>query len=185
VSVPELLVRRATEMTVRDGCNGCGAVSVDLAEGELPLEGLNLPLTVDTPLVIPVGMGITLSVDALQIAEEWGYLEWHVIDDNEARLRVTATIEFVGTDDPGTEDVDPTRLVSSHLVGLNPQNPISSDADPFARHGSQRLDRVGEILTEDNRPEQIVLRWSVEWQHPVGDPITIPLEDLTDLGSLS
>jgi hypothetical protein len=183
-SAPELRARRATEMTVRAGCNGCGAVSVDMAEGETLLEGLDLPLILDSPLIIPVRTGIALSVDSLQVADEWGFLEWHVIDDNDARLRVAATIEFVGTDDPGTDDADPTRLVSSHLVGVNPQNPISSNPNPFARRGSERLDRVGEILTEDNRPEQIVLRWSVEWQHPVGEAITIPLEELTDLGSL-
>lgn len=185
LSAPQLLVRRATEMTVRAGCNGCGAVSVDMAEGELPLEGLDLPLVVDTPLLIPVGTGITLSIDSLQIAEEWGYLEWHVIDDNDARLRVSATIEFVGTDDPRTDEVDPTLLLPPHQIGLNPQNPISSNPGPFARHGLVRMDRLGEILTADNQPEQVVLRWSVEWQHPVGDALAIPLEEVTDLGTLS
>ena len=185
VSLPRLLARKATEMTVRAGCNGCGAVSVDLAEGELLLDGLELPLTVETPLLIPVGTGITLSIDALQVAEEWGHLEWHVIDDNDARLRVSATIEFAGTDDPGTDDVDPTLLVPPHLVGVNPQNPVSSNAGPFARHGVVRLDRLGEILTADNQPEQIVLRWSIVWQHPVGEPSEIPLVDINDLGALS
>lgn len=184
VSAPKLLARRATEMTVRTGCHGCGAFSVDMAEGEVLLEGLELPLTIEPPLFIPVGTGITLSIDLLQIADEWGFLEWHVVEENDARLRVAATIEFVGTDDPGTDDVDPTLLVPSHLIGLNPQNPISSTPGPFARHGSARLDRVGEVLTEENQPEEIVLQWSVEWQHPVGDPITIPLENATDLGSL-
>lgn len=184
-SIPQLLVRRATEMTVRASCNGCGAVSVDMAEGELPLEGLDLPLVVETPLLIPVGTGITLSIDSLHIAAEWGHLEWHVIDENDARLRVSATIEFVGTDDPGTDDIDPTVLLPPHLIGINPQNPTSSDPGPFSRHGSVRLDRLGEILTADNQPEQIVLRWSVEWQHPVGSALRIPLDDVTDLGSLS
>jgi hypothetical protein len=184
-SAPELQVRRATEMTVRSGCSGCGAVSVDMAEGEMVLDSLELPLTIEAPLLIPVGTGITLSIDALQIAEEWGHLEWHVIDDNDARLRPTITIEFAGTDDPGTDDVDPTQLIPPRLIGPNPQNPISANPDPFSRHGVSRLDRVGEILTVDNQPEQIVLRWSVEWQHPVGDAITIPLDGLTDLGSLS
>lgn len=183
--VTELRLRRATEMSVRTGCNGCGAVSVDMAEGEVILDGLERPFAIDEPLLISVGIGITLSIDELQVTDEWGYVTWHVIDENDARLRVTLVVAFEGTDDPATEAVDPTLLVPPGVRGLNQQNTGYTNDGDFAENGSDGLDRVGELITDDNQPEQLVLRWTVEWQHPVGDPITLPLDNMIDLGTIS
>lgn len=185
VSVPELRVRQATEMVVRSGCNGCAATSVDSAAGEIALDGSGLPYSIDEPLIITVGTGINLVLDSLEITDEWGFAEWRVVDDNDARLRVNLVVVFEGTDDPATEQLDPTLLVPLHYIGPSQQNPVAANPEPFSRDGSVRLDRVGEIMTEQNRPEQIILQWDVEWQHPVGDPITLPLDAVVDLGSIS
>jgi hypothetical protein len=184
ISAPQLEVREATEMRVRTGCNGCAAFSVDAAEGELALDALPLPFAMAEPLFIAVGGGINLSIEDLQITDEWGFLRWRIIDNNDARLRVSPRIIFVGTDDPATEEVDPTRLIPDSIRGINQQNPLGSNAEPFARQGTIGLDRVGEIMAADNRPQQVVLRWSVEWQHPVGDPVVLPLDELIDLGTI-
>jgi hypothetical protein len=183
-SVPELRARQATDMVVRSGCNGCAATSVDMADGEMPIDGLDLPYSLTDPIFVPVGTGITVAIHSLEFGEEWGYAAWHVLDENDARLRVSLIIVFEGTDDPATEDVDPTLLVPASFQGLNQQNPIGRSPDPFTRAGSTSLDRVGEIMSADNQPDQILLRWSVEWQHPVGEPISLPLDDVADLGSV-
>ncbi len=183
LSDPELLVREATEMTVRTSCNGCAATSVDRAEGEVVLEDAVLPYSSLEPLVIEVGSGIQLSIDEVIATDEWGFATWHLVDDTEARTRVSLVIAFEGTDDPASEEVDPTLLVPARLMGPTPQNAIAGEPGAFTRNGSEQLDRVGEILSDENRPEQIVLRWVVEWQRPVGDPVLLSLEDTADLGS--
>ena len=185
VSVPELRVRRATEMVVRTGCNGCAAVSVDAADGEVPIDGLPLPYSLPDPIFITAGPGITLSIDVLEITDEWGYAEWHILDQNDARVRLSLVIRFEGTDDAATEEVDPTLLVPGARQGPSQQNPIGGSLDPFTRNGTQGLDRAGEIMSADNQPDAMVLEWNIEWQHPVGDPVTLPLADVADLGSIS
>lgn len=183
-ATPQLQVREATEMTVRTGCNGCAAFSVDAAEGELVIDALPLPYTMAEPLFIAVAGGVNLAIEELQITDEWGYLRWRIIDTNDARLRVTPRIIFDGTDDLATAEVDPTQLIPDSVRGINQQNPLGSNAEPFTRQGTIGLDRIGEIMSADNRPEQVVLRWNVEWQHPVGDPVVLPLDDLVDLGTI-
>ncbi|MEA2000965.1 MAG: hypothetical protein U9N84_03635 [Actinomycetota bacterium] len=178
---PELRVRRATEMVVRSGCNGCAASSVHSADGEIVLEGFDRPYAITEPIIVGVGRGINLSIDELQITDEWGYATWHAIDETDARLRTTLIIVFEGTDDPGTEQIDPTLLVPPHVLGLAPGQAVLGNPDPFSRDGWIGLDRTGEIITTDNQPDQLVLRWTVEWQHPVGDQISLPLEGITDL----
>ena len=183
-SVPRLLVREATEMEVRTSCNGCAATSVDMAEGELFLDGTAVPYASSEPLVLPVGAGINISIEELQLADEWGYAKWRILDPNDARVRVILRVVFVGTDDPATENVDETQLVPPYLVGPTLQNQVGANPEAFARDGTVRMDRIGEILSADNQPEGLSLRWLVEWQHPVGDPITLPLDDVLDLGEI-
>jgi hypothetical protein len=184
ISAPELHVRQATEMVVRSGCHGCAATSVDMAEGEVVLEGATVPYRSTEPLLISVGSGLNLSIDELHAADEWGYAAWHLIEENDGKARVSLSIVFEGTDDPATNDIDSTALVPANRVGPSPQNPVAGSLGPFGRTGTQQLERVGEILSEDNQPERLVLRWSVEWQHPVGDPVALPVVDLFDLGSV-
>ena len=183
-SVPRLLVREATEMEVRASCNGCAATSVDMAEGELALDGSVVPYESTEPLLLPVGAGISLSIDELQLSDEWGYAQWRILDQNDARVRVILRVIFVGTDDPATEDVDETQLVPPYLLGPTPQDQVTANPEAFTRDGAVRLDRVGEILSAENQPEELLLRWLVEWQHPVGEPITLPLDDVLDLGEV-
>lgn len=184
ISGPELLARQATEMTVRTSCSGCAATSVDMADGEVMLEGASLPYTNTEPLLISVGSGLNLSIDELQATPEWGFAAWRLLGENDATVRVSLAVVFEGTDDPASEELDPTLLVPPHWMGPTPQNTIGGNPGPFSRRGTQQLDRVGEILSESNQAEQIVLRWTVEWRHPVGDPIPLPLDDVADLGSI-
>ncbi len=179
---PQLIVRQASAMVVRTGCQGCGATSVDEAGGELELPGLERPYAIDEPILIDVGSGITLSIDRLDFTDEWGYLEWHVIDENEARIRPDIRVVFAGTDDPAFEGPNPTQLIPEHLFGASQQNPTTANPQPFTREGWLLLDRAGELISDENSPTGLLLTWSVEWQHPVGEPVTLPLDDLTDLG---
>jgi hypothetical protein len=182
VSAPRLTVRQSTEMVVRTGCQGCGASSADEASGEVSLDGLARPYELTAPMFIDVGAGITLSIDHLKFTDEWGYLEWHIIDDNDARMRTSIRIVFVGTDDPGIEGTNPTQLIPQSLFGASQQNPTVANPDPFTRGGTQLLDRVGELVAADNLPASLLLAWTVEWQHPVGEPIELSLAGITDLG---
>ncbi|MCP3994270.1 MAG: hypothetical protein GY722_04280 [bacterium] len=182
VSGPSLLVRRSSEMVVRTGCQGCGAVSAHEASGDVPLDGLALPYASGEPILIDVGGAITLSVDHLEFTDEWGYVEWHITDENEGRIRADLWVVFEGTDDPASEDITPTQLIPDYLFGPSQQNPAAANPQPFARSGTLILDRVGEPLSEDNSPASLSLHWTVQWQHPVGEPILIPLDGTVDLG---
>lgn len=178
----ELIGRQATTMVVRSGCNGCGATSADVASGEIVLDGLERPYSITEPLLIPIGDGITLSIDQLDIADDWGYATWHVIDENDAVVRVNLVVTFAGTDDPGREGANPTQLLPPQLFGVSQQRQTTPNPDPFARDGSVGLDRAGELLSAANQPTALLLEWSAEWQHPVGDVIVLPLAGLTDMG---
>lgn len=182
VSGPSLRVRRSSEMVVRTGCQGCGAVSAHESSGDVDLEGLDRPYASSEPILIEVGGAITLSIDRLEFTDEWGYVEWHVIDENEGRVRADLRIVFDGTDDPGIDEINPTQLISEGLFGPSQQNPIAANPQPFARRGTLILDRVGELISADNSPTSLRLHWTVEWQHPVGEPIVIPLDGTLDLG---
>ena len=182
VSGPSLLVRRSSEMIVRTGCQGCGAVSAHEASGDVPLNGLALPYRSSEPILIEVGGAITLSVDHLEFTDEWGYVEWHILDENEGRIRADLRIIFDGTDDPARDDINPTQLIPQSQFRPSQQNPIAANPLPFARSGTLILDRVGELISADNNPTSLRLHWMVEWQHPVGDPIVIPLNGTEDLG---
>ena len=181
-SAPSLTARRASEMVVRTGCHGCGATSVDEETGEITLAGIARPYAIAEPLAIDVGAGIALSVDHLEFTNDWGYAEWHVVDANDAILRTSLRIVFEGTDDPARDDIQPTQLIPQNLFGASQQNPTVANPEPFARSGSLLLERAGELISADNSPTSLVLRWTVEWQHPVGEPIAIPLANITDLG---
>ncbi len=61
-------------------------------------------------------------------------------------------------------------------------SPSTMNPDIFTLGGSIGLDRRGELLSDQNQPSSLVLEWTAEWQHPVGQPISIPLVDITDLG---
>ena len=169
-------------MVVRTGCQGCGATAADRAEGELILEGLERPYSLDNPLLVGVTPGLTLSIDSLDFTDEWGYVTWHVIDENEARLRVEIRIVFDGTDDPDRDGTNPTLLIPNHLFGTSQQNPAPANPRSFMRSGDQQLERIGELITDENQPGALILRWSVEWQHPVSEPVELPLGDDIYLG---
>lgn len=181
-SSPRLLARRSSEMVVRTGCQGCGAVSAHEASGEVVLEGLARPYEIGEPLRIDVGSAITLSVDRLEFTDEWGYVEWQVFDENEGRIRADLRVIFEGTDDPSSDGVNPTQLIPEILFRPAQQNPIAANPQPFARSGALVLDRVGELISDTNGPTSLLMRWTVEWQHPVGEPIVIPLDATVDLG---
>ena len=178
----DVVVREASPMVVRTSCNGCGATATDQTSGEVTLDGLAEPYSLIGPLLIEVAAGITLSIDELGFDSEWGYVVWHVIEDNEVRLRPEIRILFEGTDDPDRDGDNPTQLVPEHVLGASQQNPAPANIQSFTRSGSLQLERVGELITGDNRPTAFVLQWSTEWQYPVGDPIEFTISEATYLG---
>ena len=181
---PNLVVRRSSPMVVRTGCQGCGATAVDNAAGEVTLPGIGRPYSLDEPLLISVATGLTLSVDTAEFTDEWGYIEWRVIDENDARVRVDVRIVFDGTGDPESNGENPTALLPTHLFSTSQQNPTPFNPRSFTRSGALQLERVGELINEENQPTAIRLTWVVEWQHAVGERIVLSLDGVTDLGNL-
>ncbi len=179
---PNLIVRQASEMVVRTGCQGCGASSSNEASGEVALEGLERPYELAEPLMIDVGGAITMSVDHLQFTDDWGYVEWHIIDENDGRVRADIRIIFAGTDDPAVEGTNPTQLIPENRFRASQQNPTMANPQSFTRDGELLLDRVGELISAENVPTMLLLQWTVEWQHPIGEPISLSLADITDHG---
>lgn len=179
-----ILVRRASEMVVRTGCQGCAAVSAHEAHGEIVLPSVARPFTLDAPMLIEVGPDITLAIDRLEFTDEWGYGEWHVINENAARIRPELRVTFTGTDDPAIEGTQPTQLIPTHMLGTNQQSPTTANSQPFARSGTVELDRRGELVSEANAPSSLVLEWTVEWIHPLGEPVELTIDGTADLGVL-
>jgi len=180
-----LIVRRGTEMVVRTGCQGCAAISTHEASGDITLDGLEIPYELDSPMLVDAGSGIVFSIDQLQFTDEWGYAEWHIVGDNEVRLRVQLRVVFEGTDDPELAGTRATQLVPINLIGTSQQSPTTANTEPFTRSGFSLLDRAGELLSNDNSPTSLALSWSIEWLAPVGTPVTLPLSAVVNLGAVS
>jgi hypothetical protein len=179
-----LIVRRGTEMAVRAGCQGCAAVSTHEASGDITLDGLEIPYELDSPMLIDAGSGIVFSVDQLEFTDEWGYAEWHIVGDNEQRLRTQLRVVFEGTDDPDVAGTQTTQLVPVNLITTYQQNPTTANTEPFTRSGFSLLDRAGNLLNGDNKPTSLALSWSIEWLAPVGAPVALPLSAVVNLGAV-
>lgn len=168
-----LAVWRGTAVEARDGCNGCGSRSVDRTEGESLVEFAGLPAEIPGPLRIELVDGLEVRIENLAAAEEWGYADWALVGDMAATARVAIEVEFVGTDDPSAEGDNPTMLVPYDRAPIQYGVGHPRAAPPFERAGSIRLTRVGEPVGGDNHPIALAVSWSVEWIHPVGEPIPL------------
>ena len=71
-----------------------------------------------------------------------------------------------------------------HLFGTSQQNPAPANPQSFTRNGTLQLERVGELIAEENQPGSLVLSWSVEWQHPVGEQVELPVGEDIYLGTV-
>ncbi len=168
-----LAVWRGTAVETRDGCNGCGSGSADRTEGEALFEIAGLPTVIPGMGTIELGQGFEVQIGDLTAAEEWGYAEWALTGDTATTARVAVEVTFVGTDDPSAEGDNPTRLVPYDRAPIQYGVGHQRTAPPFARGGSIRLTRVGEPIGGGNQPTAIGVSWSVEWIHPVGEPIPL------------
>ena len=114
------------------------------------IEGQRLELTTGDVVVI----------DGLTIGDGWGWLDWST--ERSAVAKVETIVTFVGTDDPGTEDVvDPTQLLSPHLVPLRPVTGVPPLGPLYGFTGSDRLARFAEPLSTSNAPTAISVEFRV------------------------
>ena len=168
-----LVVWQGTAIETRDGCSGCGSWSIDRADGDSLVEVSGLPTVIPGMLTVELGQGLELQIGDLTAAAEWGYTEWVLTGDTAATARVAVEVTFVGTDDPSAAGDNPTRLVPYDRAPIQYGVGHPRTAPPFARAGSIRLTRVGEPIGGDNDPTGLAVSWSVEWIHPVGEPVPL------------
>lgn len=105
-------------------------------------------------MMIDFGDGRVVVIDELTIGDGWGWVEWSTLGGAVATVDIVITFE--GTDDPGSDTIDPTRLASAHLqppgfAGVVVPPPL------YGFTGSGSLVRVGEPLTSMNSPTAITV----------------------------
>jgi hypothetical protein len=130
-----------------------------LSSGASTSHTLTLDLDATVPqvlggMMIDFGDGRVVVIDELTIGDGWGWIEWSTLGGAVATVDVTVTFE--GTDDPGSDMIDPTRLASAHrpppgFFGVRVPPPLSGFT------GSASLVRVGEPLSSMNSPTAITV----------------------------
>ncbi|HSJ72460.1 MAG TPA: hypothetical protein VLA29_12530 [Acidimicrobiia bacterium] len=149
-----------------------------LASGETTSHTLTLELDASVPqvlggMMIDFGNGRVVVIDELTIADGWGWVAWSTLGDAVAMVDVIVTFE--GTDDPGSDMIDPTRLASAHL-----QTPgfFGAQVPPplYGFTGSASLVRAGEPLSSVNSPTAITVDITATVPDSVvqGSPIPLP-----------
>lgn len=147
-----------------------------LSSGETTSHTLTLELDANVPqvlggMMIDFGDGRVVVIDELTIADGWGWVEWSTLGDAVALVDVTVTFE--GTDDPGSDIIDPTRIASAHTPGF-----FGVQVPPplYGFTGSASLVRVGEPLSSMNSPTAITVDVTATVPDSVvqGSPIPLP-----------
>ena len=133
----------------------------------------SVPQTVEGQrLELPTGDVVV--IDGLVIGDGWGWLDWST--ERSAVAKVDAIVTFVGTDDPGTDDVvDPTQLLSPHLVPLRQGTGVPPLAPLYGFTGSERLARFAEPLSTSNAPTAITVELRVTVPGDIARGSEIPL----------
>jgi hypothetical protein len=128
------------------------------------IEGQRLELTTGDVVVI----------DRLTIGDGWGWSEWST--ERSAVAKVDVVVTFVDTDDPGTDDVvDPTQLLSPHLVPLRQGTGVPPLAPLYGFTGSDGLARFAEPLSTSNAPTAITVEFRVTVPADIERGTEIPL----------
>ena len=122
---------------------------------------------------LEVGDAVVL-VEELSIGDGWGWVDWSVEEGTVARVETIVT--FIDTDDPATEDVDPTTLTPAHLRTIS-QGSGSRPLPPlYGFSGSEQLVRSGEPLGASNPHTAIEVEFRVTVPLDVSprSPIDLP-----------
>lgn len=127
-----------------------------------------------TDIRIDIGDGNAVFVHSLSIGDGWGHISWTV--EGDMPVRVDTTVTFVGTDDPGSDDIFETRLTPAHMrqiaqgTGTAPMPPL------YGFSASQPLVRSGEPLSGTNAPTSISVSIVVTRPESIGEgaPIEVP-----------
>ena len=147
-----------------------------LSSGATTSHTLTLELDASVPqvlggMMIDFGDGRVVVIDELTIGDGWGWVEWSTLGDAVAMVDVTVTFE--GTDDPGSDVIDPTRLASAHTPGF-----FGVQVPPplYGFRGSASLVRAGEPLSSTNSPTAITVDVTATVPDSVvqGRPIPLP-----------
>jgi hypothetical protein len=150
-----------------------------VAVGESITETFTIKLDASVPQAIEgrrleLTTGDVVVIDGLTIGDGWGWLDWST--ERSAVAKVETIVTFVGTDDPGTEDVvDPTQLLSPHLVPLRPGTGVPPLGPLYGFTGSDRLARFAEPLSTSNAPTAITVEFRVTVPADIARGTEIPL----------
>lgn len=126
----------------------------------------------ETDFSIEVEPGVTVD-GVVTIGDGWGYVDWSLAGGVAAKLDVLVT--FVGTDDPGTEEADETRLIPGHLRTLSQGIGAVEAAPLYGFDASYQLYRVGEPLNPANEPTSILIEFNADVVVTVGEPVLVGL----------
>lgn len=120
----------------------------------------------------------SLVFDRVDLEAAWGLVAWHLEGEGRARARITTDVTLVGTDDPATEEADPTALRSRHIAPQYPSQLHRPGTPTYDRQGSDQLVPVGEPVTESNAASGVEAVIDVELVVPSDDRVEIPVGEV-------
>lgn len=147
-----------------------------LSSGRATSQTLTVDLDATVPqvlagMMIDFGDGMVVVIDGLTIGDGWGWVEWST---QGGAAIVDVIVTFEGTDDPGSDMIDETRLASAHrqppgFFGVPVPPPL------YGFTGSASLVRVGEPLSSTNSPTAITVDITATMPDAVVQASPIPL----------
>lgn len=149
------------------------AVGESVSESFVIEVGPTVPQTISGQR-LELASGEVVVIDGLTIGDGWGWLDWSA--EESVVAKVDTVVTFVGTDDPGTDDLDPTQLLSPHLVPLRQGTGVPPLAPLFSFTGSGSLARFAEPLSSSNAPTEITVEFRVTVPADIaqGPRVTLP-----------
>lgn len=151
---------------------GYPAIEVFSVDETLQLDLGELPVEV-TDHTIDLGADRIVVIDRLVVGDGWGHLQWSA-EGTSAKVDVIVT--YLGTDDPGTDDViDPTVLTPSHLKPITPNSGPRSLPPFYNFNLSDQLTRSGQPISDANQPTGIEVAITVMVPATIGGPVALPL----------
>jgi hypothetical protein len=170
----ELRFTPSSDVGRNSSCTVCDDQFSDASDGDIDLGDTTLPTTVEEPsLAITLTDDVSVVIDAIQLGEDSGAVEWHTEGPTGALVAVEFFVTYAGATDPDT-GVD-TSLGPVHLIGQRfGQSQVPVAPQP-AREGTAELGRTGPPIPVGTVTVRPILRWHVSWVFPVGESTSVPV----------
>ena len=164
----------AGETMTAASCTRCEVPISDTSDGDIDLGERPLPTAIEDPgLAFQLDSDVALVVDKIDLAEDWGLVSWETESTAGGRASVDFFVTYVGSAEAGSE-FDTSMAPEHQLPPRFGQSQTLVPPEP-ATAGVSRLARFGPPVAAEADTVRMILRWTVTWVFPEGDPILILL----------